>query len=94
MNDLINYYINQIDEQTESDGLSRNNFQEQKNILLNLMKDVDKKLELLLMELNGQHKEISTLKNENEKLKNNYKQMLDQINLYIAELESIKQSNT
>ena len=58
------------------------------------MKDVDKKLELLLTELDGKHKEISSLKNENEKLKNNYRIMLEQINLYITELESIKQSNT
>lgn len=90
MNDLINYYVNQIDEKTDNSELGKNSFQEQKSILLNLMKDVDKKLELLLTELNGQHEEISSLRCENEKLKNNYKQMLEQINLYIAELESLK----
>lgn len=90
MNDFTNYYVNQIDQPK----LGGNCLQEQKNILLNLMQDVDKKLELLLIQLNGQNKEIANLKYENEQLRNNYKQMLEQINLYITELESIKHSNT
>lgn len=94
MNDLTNYYVNQIKEPNTLDELGNSTFQEQKKLLLNLIKDVDTKLEELLKELNEQNEEIISLKHENQKLKNNYKQILEQINLYIAELESIKQSNT
>ncbi|XVN43483.1 MAG: hypothetical protein RCG15_04260 [Candidatus Rickettsia vulgarisii] len=92
MNDLTNCYVNQIDQKTSNNELGKNSLQEQKNILLSLVKDLDQKLELLLTKLNGQNEEITNLKYENEKLKNNYKQILEQINLYITELESIKNS--
>ncbi len=59
-------------------------------ILKRLMEEVEHKLdELLHVQANNQN-EVKKLQNENKELKDNYIKMLDQINIYINELEEIK----
>ncbi|ABV75363.1 hypothetical protein A1C_05640 [Rickettsia akari str. Hartford] len=59
-------------------------------ILKRLMEEVEHKLdELLQAQMNNQN-EVNKLQNENKELKDNYIKMLDQINIYINELEEIK----
>jgi len=64
------------------------------NLLLKLMADIDQGLERLLVKIATQSEEIEKLTEENKQLKDNYTKMLEQITLYIAELEAIKHSNT
>ena len=59
-------------------------------ILKKLMEEVEHKLdELLKIHADNQSK-IEMLQNENKELKNNYTKMLDQISIYVNELEEIK----
>jgi hypothetical protein len=64
------------------------------DLLPRLMQEVDQKLEVLLLNCAEQQQEICRLKEENKYLKGNYAQIQEQIALYIAELETIKHSNT
>ena len=59
-------------------------------ILTRLMQEVEHRLDNLLSMLTNNQNEIEKLKNENKHLKNNYIKILDQINIYVNELEEIK----
>ncbi|WP_425363736.1 hypothetical protein [Candidatus Tisiphia endosymbiont of Hybos culiciformis] len=65
-----------------------------KDLLLKLMQEVDQGVEGLLSDIAQQHEEINKLKNENKHLKDNYAKILEQIAVYIAELEEMKHKNT
>ena len=54
------------------------------------MEEVEHKLDELLKIHEYDLNEIKKLQNENKELKDNYIKMLDQINIYINELEEIK----
>ncbi|BBJ32197.1 hypothetical protein RAS_13060 [Rickettsia asiatica] len=54
------------------------------------MEEVEHKLDDLLSTLVNNQNEVKKLQNENKELKDNYIKMLDQINIYINELEEIK----
>ncbi|HJD54133.1 MAG TPA: palindromic element RPE1 domain-containing protein [Rickettsia endosymbiont of Proechinophthirus fluctus] len=58
--------------------------------LKKLMEEVEHKLDDLLSMLVNNQNEVQKLQNENKALKDNYIIMLDQINIYINELEAIK----
>ncbi|CEO16581.1 hypothetical protein RMONA_00795 [Rickettsia monacensis] len=58
--------------------------------LKKLMEEVEHKLDELLKIHEYDLNEIKKLQNENKELKDNYIKMLDQINIYINELEEIK----
>lgn len=58
--------------------------------LTRLMQEVEHKLDNLLSMLTNNQNEIEKLQNENKHLKNNYIKILDQINIYVNELEEIK----
>ncbi|WP_392505613.1 palindromic element RPE1 domain-containing protein [Rickettsia sp. 2024-CO-Wats] len=58
--------------------------------LKKLMEEVEHKLDDLLSMLVNNQNEVQKLQNENKALKDNYITMLDQINIYINELEEIK----
>ncbi|WP_016917156.1 palindromic element RPE1 domain-containing protein [Rickettsia honei] len=58
--------------------------------LKKLMEEVEHKLDDLLSMLVNNQNEVQKLQNENKALKDNYIIMLDQINIYINELEEIK----
>ncbi len=64
------------------------------DLLLKLMQEVDQGIEGLLSDIAEQHQEINRLKDENKHLKDNYRKILEQIAVYIAELEEIKHKNT
>ncbi|HJD56635.1 MULTISPECIES: hypothetical protein [Rickettsieae] len=64
------------------------------DLLLKLMQEVDQGIEGLLSDIAEQHQEINRLKDENKYLKDNYTKILEQIAVYIAELEEIKHKNT
>ncbi|WP_341761507.1 hypothetical protein [Candidatus Tisiphia endosymbiont of Thecophora atra] len=64
------------------------------DLLLKLMQEVDQGLEGLLLNIARQHEEINKLKDENKQLRDNYAKILEQITVYIAELEAIKHKNT
>ena len=64
------------------------------DILLKLMQEVESKLDILLLDISEQQKEIDKLKNENNQLKDNYTKILNEIAVYVAELEAIKYSKT
>lgn len=59
-------------------------------ILKRLMEEVEHKLDELLHAQANNQNEVKKLQNENKELKDNYIKMLDQINIYINELEEIK----
>ncbi|KIJ88264.1 hypothetical protein [Rickettsia asembonensis] len=59
-------------------------------ILKRLMEEVEHKLDELLQSQTNNQNEVKKLQNENKELKDNYIKMLDQINIYINELEEIK----
>ncbi|WP_412707955.1 RP576a family tick cell line-upregulated protein [Candidatus Rickettsia kedanie] len=59
-------------------------------ILKRLMEEVEHKLDELLQAQTNHQNEVNKLQNENKELKDNYIKMLDQINIYINELEEIK----
>lgn len=59
-------------------------------ILKRLMEEVEHKLDELLHAQTNNQNEVKKLQNENKELKDNYIKMLDQINIYINELEEIK----
>ncbi|HJD55225.1 MAG TPA: hypothetical protein LFW21_00895 [Rickettsia endosymbiont of Pyrocoelia pectoralis] len=59
-------------------------------ILQRLMVEVEHRLENLLAILANNRYEIERLHNENQILKDNYIKMLEQINIYVNELEEIK----
>ncbi|HJD58751.1 hypothetical protein H6P87_01195 [Rickettsia tillamookensis] len=59
-------------------------------ILKRLMEEVEHKLDELLQAQTNNQNEVKKLQNENKELKDNYIKMLDQINIYINELEEIK----
>ncbi|ADE30316.1 RP576a family tick cell line-upregulated protein [Rickettsia prowazekii] len=59
-------------------------------ILKRLMEEVEHKLDELLQAQTHNHNEVKKLQNENKKLKDNYIKILDQIKIYINELEEIK----
>lgn len=59
-------------------------------ILQRLMVEVEHRLENLLAILANNKYEIERLQNENQILKDNYIKMLEQINIYVNELEEIK----
>ncbi|MGX6960814.1 MAG: hypothetical protein ACIPMY_06415 [Rickettsia endosymbiont of Pentastiridius leporinus] len=59
-------------------------------ILQRLMVEVEYRLENLLAILANNRYEIERLQNENQILKDNYIKMLEQINIYVNELEEIK----
>ncbi|MFP3012543.1 MAG: hypothetical protein ACEY3D_06385 [Rickettsia sp.] len=59
-------------------------------ILKRLMEEVEHKLDELLHTQANNQNEVKKLQNENKELKDNYIKMLDQINIYINELEEIK----
>ncbi|WP_040256353.1 RP576a family tick cell line-upregulated protein [Rickettsia hoogstraalii] len=59
-------------------------------ILKRLMEEVEHKLDELLQVQTNNQNEVKKLQNENKELKDNYIKMLDQINIYINELEEIK----
>jgi|GEM_PF-3490528 len=58
--------------------------------LKKLMEEVEHKLDELLKIHENDQSEIKTIRNENKELKDNYIKMLDQVNIYINELEEIK----
>ncbi|WP_341787468.1 palindromic element RPE1 domain-containing protein [Rickettsia endosymbiont of Cantharis rufa] len=58
--------------------------------LKKLMEEVEHRLNEVLNTLVTKQNEIQKLQNENKELKDNYIKMLDQINIYINELEEIK----
>ncbi|KJW04835.1 RPE1 domain protein [Rickettsia argasii T170-B] len=60
------------------------------NSLKKLMEEVEHKIDDLLSMLVNNQNEVQKLQNENKVLKDNYITMLDQINIYINELEEIK----
>ncbi|WP_341756554.1 MULTISPECIES: hypothetical protein [unclassified Candidatus Tisiphia] len=64
------------------------------DLLLKLMQEVDQGVEGLLSDIAEQHEEINKLKDENKHLKDNYAKILEQIAVYIAELEEMKHKNT
>lgn len=64
------------------------------DLLLKLMQEVDQGLEGLLSNIARQHEEINKLQDENKQLRDNYAKILEQIAVYIAELEAIKNKNT
>ncbi|MDR0296936.1 MAG: hypothetical protein LBH67_03120 [Rickettsia sp.] len=64
------------------------------DLLLKLMQEVNQGIEGLLSDIAQQHEEINKLKDENKHLKDNYTKILEQIAVYIAELEEIKHKNT
>lgn len=64
------------------------------DLLLTLMQEVELRLDSLLLDMSKQQKEIDRLKSENNQLKDNYAKILEEIAVYIAELEAIKYSNT
>lgn len=64
------------------------------DLLLKLMQEVDQGLEGLLSNIARQHEEINKLQGENKQLRDNYAKILEQIAIYIAELEAIKHKNT
>ncbi|MCC8483628.1 MAG: hypothetical protein LN561_03635 [Rickettsia endosymbiont of Labidopullus appendiculatus] len=64
------------------------------DLLLKLMQEVDQGIEGLLSDIAEQHQEINRLKDENKHLKDNYTKILEQIAVYIAELEEIKHKKT
>ncbi|MCC8467213.1 MAG: hypothetical protein LN589_00370, partial [Rickettsia endosymbiont of Eriopis connexa] len=55
-----------------------------------LMEEVEHKLDELLQAQTNNQNEVKKLQNENKELKDNYIKMLDQMNIYINELEEIK----
>ncbi|MFP3018519.1 MAG: hypothetical protein ACEY3E_06565 [Candidatus Tisiphia sp.] len=55
---------------------------------------MDQGLEGLLSKIARQHEEINKLQDENKQLRDNYAKILEQIAVYIAELEAIKHKNT
>ncbi len=59
-------------------------------MLKRLMEEVEHKLDELLRAQTNNQNEVKKLQNENKELKDNYIKMLDQINIYINELEEIK----
>jgi len=59
-------------------------------ILTRLMQEVEYRLDNLLNMLANSQNEIEKLQHENRQLKDNYTRVLDQINLYVNELEEIK----
>jgi len=59
-------------------------------VLTRLMQEVDHKLDNLLRMLANNQNEIEKLQIENKQLKDNYVKILDQINIYVNELEEIK----
>ncbi|HJD60599.1 MAG TPA: hypothetical protein LFV90_00140 [Rickettsia endosymbiont of Columbicola hoogstraali] len=59
-------------------------------ILMSLMQQVEYRLDNLLNVLANNQYEIHRLQNENNQLRNDYVRILDQINIYINELEEIK----
>lgn len=59
-------------------------------ILMSLMQQVEYRLDKLLNVLANNQYEIHRLQNENNQLRNNYVRILDQINIYVNELEEIK----
>ena len=64
------------------------------DLLFRLMQEVELGLEGLLLDISEQQKEIDRLKNENNQLKGNYTKILQEIAVYVAELEAIKHSKT
>lgn len=63
------------------------------DLLLKLIQEVDQGIEGLLSDIAQQHEEINKLKDENKHLKDNYMKILEQIAVYIAELEAMKHKN-
>lgn len=63
---------------------------ETNNLLSALTKQVDDAVESLLTKLESQDVEIIHLKSDNERLKNNYIRLVEEIKQYIIELEQIK----
>jgi len=63
---------------------------ETNNLLSALTKQVDDAVESLLIKLESQDVEIIHLKSDNERLKNNYIRLVEEIKQYIIELEQIK----
>ncbi|WP_341791862.1 hypothetical protein [Rickettsia endosymbiont of Gonocerus acuteangulatus] len=59
-------------------------------ILMSLMQQVEYRLDNLLNVLANNQYEIYRLQNENNQLRNDYVRILDQINIYVNELEEIK----
>ncbi|ABV78540.1 hypothetical protein BA173_02890 [Rickettsia sp. MEAM1 (Bemisia tabaci)] len=59
-------------------------------ILMSLMQQVEYRLDNLLNVLANNQYEIHRLQNENNQLRNDYVRILDQINIYVNELEEIK----
>ena len=59
-------------------------------ILISLMQQVEYRLDNLLNVLANNQYEIHRLQNENNQLRNDYVRILDQINIYVNELEEIK----
>ncbi|MCC8377564.1 MAG: hypothetical protein LN567_04150 [Rickettsia endosymbiont of Graphium doson] len=59
-------------------------------ILMSLMQQVEYRLDNLLNVLANNQYEIHRLQNENNQLRNDYVRILDQINMYVNELEEIK----
>jgi hypothetical protein len=63
---------------------------ETNNLLNALTKQVDDAVESLLIKLESQDAEIIHLKRDNERLKNDYIRLVEEIKQYIIELEQIK----
>ncbi|MGI4775599.1 MAG: hypothetical protein ACRYE9_01515 [Janthinobacterium lividum] len=61
-----------------------------KDLLFNLTKRVDEAVDSLMARIDEQEQELIELKNENESLKNNYAQVLLEIEEYVTQLEQIK----
>ncbi|HJD65524.1 MAG TPA: hypothetical protein LFV91_00230 [Rickettsia endosymbiont of Bembidion nr. Transversale] len=59
-------------------------------ILMSLMQQVEYRVDNLLNVLANNQYEIHRLQNENNQLRNDYVRILDQINIYVNELEEIK----
>ncbi|XVN40334.1 MAG: hypothetical protein RCO49_05730 [Rickettsia endosymbiont of Argas persicus] len=59
-------------------------------ILMSLMQEVEYRLDYLLNILANNQYEIQRLQNENNQLRNDYAKILEQINIYVNELEEIK----
>ncbi len=61
-----------------------------KQHLINLIKEIDSKIDGLLTNINDQDKTIKDLRSQNEDLRLNNQKTLDQIKEYIKELEQIR----
>lgn len=61
-----------------------------KQSLINLINQIDDKIENLLTKINTQQQTIKELESQNEHLKRNNQKTLDQIKEYIRELEQIR----